>query len=133
MAGAKFLGGKGLGIQQGTSVWVGSPKPLTLASKEPMYILSRPNPKMATSIPKFNLKKFYLHAPIFAFMVGNYMGKLEVLRPGPARPSPCHHMGPTTLAQTLTHTRLRACDHFTSSTLIGGKGGAGPKFASHYT
>jgi hypothetical protein len=34
MAGAKeyvhwFLGGKGLGIQQGTSVWVGSPKSLT--------------------------------------------------------------------------------------------------------
>ena len=28
--------------------------------------------------------------------------------------------------------RDRGCDHHTSSTLIGGKGGAGPEFASHY-
>ena len=31
-----------------------------------------------------------------------------------------------------SHTRLRARDHYTSSSLIGEKGGAGPKFASHY-
>jgi hypothetical protein len=31
-----------------------------------------------------------------------------------------------------SHTRLRAHNHDTSSTLIGGKGGAGPKFTSHY-
>ena len=28
--------------------------------------------------------------------------------------------------RATSHTRLRACDHYTSSTLIGGKGGAGP-------
>ena len=28
--------------------------------------------------------------------------------------------------RATSHTRLRAHDHFTSSTLIGGKGGAGP-------
>ena len=28
--------------------------------------------------------------------------------------------------RTTSHTRLRARDHFTSSTLISGKGGAGP-------
>jgi hypothetical protein len=28
--------------------------------------------------------------------------------------------------RATSHKRLRACDHFTSSTLIGGKGGAGP-------
>ena len=28
--------------------------------------------------------------------------------------------------RAASHTRLRACDHYTSSTLIGGKGGAGP-------
>jgi hypothetical protein len=31
----------------------------------------------------------------------------------------------TTLEAT-SHTRLQACDQYTSSTLIGGKGGAGP-------
>ena len=30
------------------------------------------------------------------------------------------------LLRTTSHTRLRARDHYTSSTLIGGKGGAGP-------
>ena len=34
--------------------------------------------------------------------------------------------------RATSHTRLRARDHFTSSTLIGEKGGAGPKFTSHY-
>ena len=28
--------------------------------------------------------------------------------------------------RATSHTRLRACDHCTSSTLVGGKGGAGP-------
>jgi hypothetical protein len=28
--------------------------------------------------------------------------------------------------KATSHTRLRARDHYTSSTLIGGKGGAGP-------
>ena len=28
--------------------------------------------------------------------------------------------------RATSHTRLRACDHYTSSTLIGGKGGVGP-------
>ena len=28
--------------------------------------------------------------------------------------------------RATSHTRLRACDHYISSTLIGGKGGAGP-------
>jgi hypothetical protein len=28
--------------------------------------------------------------------------------------------------RATSYTRLRACDHYTSSTLIGGKGGAGP-------
>ena len=28
--------------------------------------------------------------------------------------------------RATSHTRLRARDHYTSSTLIGGKGGAGP-------
>ena len=28
--------------------------------------------------------------------------------------------------RAASHTRLRACDHYTSSTLIGGKGRAGP-------
>ena len=28
--------------------------------------------------------------------------------------------------KATSHTRLRALDHYTSSTLIGGKGGAGP-------
>ena len=28
--------------------------------------------------------------------------------------------------RATSHTRLRARDHFTTSTLIGGKGGAGP-------
>ena len=35
--------------------------------------------------------------------------------------------------RTTSHTRSRARDHCISSTLIGGKGGAGPEFASHYT
>ena len=36
--------------------------------------------------------------------------------------------------RATSHTRLRACDHYTSSTLIGGKGGAGPSsLPSHYT
>ena len=30
------------------------------------------------------------------------------------------------LMRATSHTGLRACDHYTSSTLIGGKGGAGP-------
>ena len=28
--------------------------------------------------------------------------------------------------RATSHMRLRACDHYTSSTLLGGKGGAGP-------
>jgi hypothetical protein len=28
--------------------------------------------------------------------------------------------------RATSHTKLRACDHYTLSTLIGGKGGAGP-------
>ena len=28
--------------------------------------------------------------------------------------------------RVISHTRLRACDHYTSSTLIGGKSKAGP-------
>jgi hypothetical protein len=39
-------------------------------------------------------------------------------------------MGGDALRAT-SHMRLRAHDHYTSSTLIGGKGGAGFKFASH--
>ena len=30
------------------------------------------------------------------------------------------------ILRATSHTRLRACDHYTSSTLMGGKGGAGP-------
>jgi hypothetical protein len=30
------------------------------------------------------------------------------------------------ILRVTSHTRLRARDHYTSSTLIGGKGGAGP-------
>ena len=37
-----------------------------------------------------------------------------------------------TLIRATSHMRLRARDRYTSSTLIGGKGGAGSKFASHY-
>jgi hypothetical protein len=33
----------------------------------------------------------------------------------------CHESPPAT-----SHMRLRACDHYISSTLIGGNGGAGP-------
>ena len=33
---------------------------------------------------------------------------------------------PTLPLRATSHTRLRARDHYTSSTLIGGKGGAGP-------
>jgi hypothetical protein len=32
----------------------------------------------------------------------------------------------SSLIRTTSHTRLRAHEHYTSSTLIGGKGGAGP-------
>jgi hypothetical protein len=32
----------------------------------------------------------------------------------------------TLTLRAISHTRLRACDHCTSSTLIGGKGGACP-------
>jgi hypothetical protein len=35
--------------------------------------------------------------------------------------------------RVTTHTRLRARDHYTSSTLIGGKGGAGPSSLLHTT
>jgi hypothetical protein len=31
-----------------------------------------------------------------------------------------------TIFRATSHTRLRACDHYTSTTLIGGKRGAGP-------
>ena len=34
---------------------------------------------------------------------------------------------------TTSHTRVRARDHYTSSTLIGGKGGAGPSSLLHTT
>jgi hypothetical protein len=34
--------------------------------------------------------------------------------------------------RATSHTRLTARDHYTSSTLVGGKGGASPKFASRY-
>ena len=30
------------------------------------------------------------------------------------------------ILRATSHTRLRACDQYTSSTLIGGQGGAGP-------
>ena len=30
------------------------------------------------------------------------------------------------MLRATSHTRLRACDHYTSSTLIGREGGAGP-------
>ena len=30
------------------------------------------------------------------------------------------------LVRATLHTRLRVCDHYTSSTLVGGKGGDGP-------
>ena len=33
--------------------------------------------------------------------------------------------------RATSHTRLRARDHYTSSTLIGGKGGAGPSSLLH--
>ena len=33
---------------------------------------------------------------------------------------------PPCCIRTTSHTRLRACDQYTSSTLIGGKDGAGP-------
>ena len=32
--------------------------------------------------------------------------------------------------RATSHTRLRARDHYTSNTLIGGKGGAGPSLAN---
>jgi hypothetical protein len=35
--------------------------------------------------------------------------------------------------RATSHMRLRARDHFTSSTLIGGKGGAGPSSLLHTT
>ena len=35
------------------------------------------------------------------------------------------------LVRATSHTRLRARDHYTSSTLIGGKGGAGPSSLLH--
>ena len=35
--------------------------------------------------------------------------------------------------RATSHTRLRACDHYTSSTLIGRKGGAGPSSLLHAT
>ena len=35
--------------------------------------------------------------------------------------------------RATSHTRLRARDHCTSSTLIGGKGGAGPSSLLHTT
>ena len=38
----------------------------------------------------------------------------------------------TPLLRVTSHTRLRARDHFNSSTLIGGKGGAGSKFATSH-
>ena len=36
------------------------------------------------------------------------------------------------LLRATSHTRLRACDHYTSSTLIGGEGGAGPSSLHNY-
>ena len=39
----------------------------------------------------------------------------------------------TLLIRTTSHMRLRAHDHYTSSTLIGGKGGAGPSSLLHTT
>jgi hypothetical protein len=35
--------------------------------------------------------------------------------------------------RATSHTRLRARDHYISSTLIGGKGGAGPNSLLHIT
>ena len=34
--------------------------------------------------------------------------------------------------RATSHTRLKACDRYTSSTLIGGQGGAAPSSPSHY-
>jgi hypothetical protein len=34
--------------------------------------------------------------------------------------------------RATSHMRLRACDHYTSSTLIGGKGGADPSLLQHF-
>ena len=36
------------------------------------------------------------------------------------------------IIRATSHMRLRACDHYTSSTLVSGKGGAGPS-ALHTT
>ena len=38
----------------------------------------------------------------------------------------------THIPKALPHTRLIACDHYTSSTLIGSKRRGGSKFVSHY-
>jgi len=37
------------------------------------------------------------------------------------------------IVRATSHTRLRARDHYTSSTLIDGKGGAGPSSLVHTT
>ena len=43
------------------------------------------------------------------------------------------NMSETSNLSATSHTRLRARDHYTSSTLIGGKGGAGPSSLLHTT
>ena len=43
----------------------------------------------------------------------------------------CHRM-PSDMLRATSHTRLRAHDYYTSSTLIGGKRRSRSKFASHY-
>ena len=42
-------------------------------------------------------------------------------------------VGASTKLRATSHTRLRACDHYTSNTLVGGKGGAGLSLLLHTT
>jgi hypothetical protein len=55
----------------------------------------------------------------------NNFGSPEGLLPRALRATSPPEMPDTTI-ETTSHTRLSACDHYISSTLIGGKGGAGP-------
>jgi hypothetical protein len=43
------------------------------------------------------------------------------------------HSHTQNIIRATSHTRLRTGDHYTSSTLIGGKGGAGPSSLLHTT
>ena len=55
--------------------------------------------------------------------------KLDFKKPEDYSPQP---VGLGNTLRATSHTRLRARDHYTSSTLIGGKGGATPSSLQHY-